>query len=79
MAEPYRNRGGEMPPREYGAPRQRAGWVFMAHPDLPDSDPIEVLASAIPAKEHAGWFVVGDEATEVAEDVSSWQLTEDED
>ena len=76
--EPYRNRGGEMPPREYGAPRQRAGWVFMSNPDLPDNDPIEVLEAAVPAKEFAGWVVVEAEAEQDAVD-SSWELTEDED
>ena len=78
MAEPYRNRGGVMPEREYGAPRQRAGWVFMSNPDLPDNDPIEVLEAAMPAKEHAGWVVV-EFTDEQDTDLSSWELTEEED
>ena len=82
MAEPHRNRGGEMPEKEYGAQRTLAGWVQMAHPTLPDNDPITVLESAVPAKESAGWLVVGDESQEVFEaddESSSWELTEDED
>ena len=82
--EPHRNRGGEMPAKEYGAPRVRAGWVFMTHPTLPDNDPIQVLKAAVPAKEHAGWeLVVADEPADEDEDsagnVDSWQLTEDGD
>ena len=80
MAEPNYNRGGEMPPKEYGAPRQRAGWIFMTHPTWPDNDPSQVLESAVPAKEHAGWVLVEDEISEaVDEDGDSWQLTEDND
>ena len=83
MAEPYRNRGGVMPEKEYGAERQRAGWVKMAHPDLPDNDPINVAEASVAQKLNKGWFVAGDEALEVAEsdadESSSWELTEDED
>ena len=73
--EPYRNRGGQMPEKEYGAPRARAGWVFMSHPDLSDNEPIQVLESAVKAKESRGWVV----ATDDEPDSSSWVVTEDED
>jgi len=76
MAEPYRNRGGVMPEKEYGAERQRAGWVKMAHPDLPDNDPILVVESAVPAKKAAGWLVV-EFNDEMDSDGSSWETTND--
>ena len=84
MAEPHRNRGGEMAEKEYGEQRTLAGWVQMTHPTLPDNDPITVLEAAVPAKKSAGWFVVGDESLEVDAESeqgtdSSWELTEDED
>ena len=80
--EPYRNRGGPMAEKEYGATRARAGWVFMSNPTLPDNDPISVLEAAVPAKEARGWFVVEgipDPATDEEPDSSSWVVTEDED
>ena len=81
MAEPYRNRGGVMPEKEYGAERQRAGWVKMAHPDLPDNDPISVSEGAIVAKESRGWVVLTQEpASEAGDgDGETWELTEDRD
>ena len=60
MAEPYRNRGGVMPEKEYGAERQRAGWVKMVHPDLPDNDPINVAEQSVPQKMSKGWVPVKD-------------------
>lgn len=84
--EPHRNRGGVMPPKEYGAPRQREGWVEMTHPDLPDNDPIEVLEAAVPAKKFRGWVVAGAETLEPTDEDEdslgnddSWELTEEED
>ena len=85
MAEPYRNRGGPMPEREYGAPRARAGWFFMTYPELPDNDPIEVLEAAVPAKKSRGWVVVeespGSDLNPVTDDGEAWgvELTEDGD
>jgi hypothetical protein len=67
-----------MPEKEYGEERTLAGWVKMAHPTLPDNDPINVLESAVLAKESRGWFVL-EFAAEQDTDGSSWQLTEDED
>lgn len=78
MAEPYRNRGGEMPEQEYGAERQRIGWVKMAHPTLPDNDPINVAEQSVPQKVSKGWLVV-EFSDEQDTDGSSWELTEDED
>ena len=74
--EPYRNRGGPMAEKEYGAERQRAGWVKMAYPDLPDNDPILVVESAVPAKKAAGWLVV-ELNDEMDGDGSSWETTND--
>ena len=70
-----------MPPREYGEERTLAGWVQMTHPTLPDNEPINVLESAVPAKEHAGWVVVEEASTNSADNdaASSWELTNDED
>jgi hypothetical protein len=70
-----------MAEREYGAPRARAGWAFMSYPELPDNEPIQVLESAVPAKESRGWVVVEaipDPLTNDA-DGGTWELTEDED
>ncbi len=76
--EPYRNRGGPVADREYGAPRARAGWVLMSYPELPDNDPIEVLEAAVKAKESRGWVVV--EVTDEADtDAGTWELTTDDD
>ncbi len=80
--EPYRNRGGPMPEKEYGAPRARAGWVFMSNPTLPDNDPIAVLKSAVKAKESRGWVVVEvspNLVTNEEANSSSWDVTEDDD
>ncbi len=79
--EPYRNRGGPMAEKEYGAPRARAGWVFMSNPTLPDNDPISVLESAVKAKESRGWVVVTQESAPEADadDADTWELTEDGD
>ena len=76
--EPYRNRGGPMAEREYGAPRARAGWVLMSYPELPDNDPIEVLEASVPAKESRGWVVV-EEDTDPLTDAGTWELTGDDD
>ncbi len=80
--EPYRNRGGPMAEKEYGAARQRAGWVKMTHPELPDNDPIFVLEAAVSAKLSKGWeiaedFVMTVPAVDTDEDSSTWELTED--
>ncbi len=76
--EPYRNRGGPVADKEYGAPRARAGWVLMSYPELPDNDPIEVLESAVKAKESRGWIVV-EFTDEVDTDAGTWELTEEDD
>ena len=78
--EPYRNRGGPMAEKEYGAPRARAGWVFMSNSTLPDNEPISVLESAVKAKESKGWLVV-EFTDEVDTDGEAWgvELTEDGD
>ncbi len=78
MAEPYRNRGGPVAEKEYGAPRARAGWAFMTHPELPDNEPIQVLESAVLAKESRGWEVVEEDADPLT-DGGTWELTEDGD
>jgi hypothetical protein len=67
-----------MAEKEYGAPRARAGWVFMSYPDLPDNDPIEVLEAAVEAKESRGWLVV-EFTDEVDTNGSSWETVEDPD
>ncbi len=78
--EPYRNRGGPMAEKEYGAERQREGWVLMTHPDLPDNDPINVLWAAVPAKESKGWELYDEQAvSDLPDDAGSWELTEDDD
>ncbi len=81
MAEPYRNRGGPVTEREYGAPRARAGWVLMSYPELPDNDPIEVLEAAVKAKEARGWEIVPVDAVPEADadDAGTWELTTDDD
>ena len=78
--EPYRNRGGPVEEREYGATRPRAGWVFMSYPELPDNDPIEVVEAAVPAKEARGW-IIAEFTDEVETDGEAWgvELTEDGD
>jgi hypothetical protein len=69
-----------MPEKEYGAERQRAGWVKMVHPDLPDNDPIDVVEASVPHKLNKGWVAVELDAEQDADfnSASSWELTEDE-
>ncbi len=80
MAEPYRGRGGQAPPKEYGAERDEAGWVKMTHPTLPDNKPIKVIEAAIPAKMNAGWELAEDFVIEVpaTDEGSTWDVTDDE-